>query len=42
MVNDNGGMLEERTAKSCYMSRVIKEERMGVHTTDFKVKPHMM
>ena len=35
-------MLEERIAKSCYMSRVIKEERMWVHTTDFRVKPHMM
>jgi len=42
MANDNYGMLEERTATSCYMSRVIKEERMGVHNTDFRVQPHMM
>jgi len=42
MASDNRGMLGERTVKSCYMSRMIKEERMGVYTTDFRVKPHMM
>jgi hypothetical protein len=42
VASDNRGMPEERTVKSCYMSRMIKEERMGVHTMDFRVKPHMM
>jgi len=42
MANDNRGALGERTVKHCYISRVIKEERKGVHTADFRLKPHMM